>query len=66
MLWKENAKYLPDNYAVAVRRYNLLCRRFAKDSTLLQQYQEAMELYIDKGYARKMTTEEIAAISERT
>ena len=66
MLWKENAKYLPDNYAVAVRQYNLLCRRFAKDSTLLQQYQEAMQLHIDKGYARKMTTEEIATISERT
>ena len=66
MLWKENAEYLPDNYAIAVRRYNLLCIRFAKDSTLLQQYQEAMQLYIDKGYARKMTTEEIAAISERT
>ena len=66
MLWKENANYLPDNQAVATRRYNLLCKRFAKDSTLLRQYKERMQSYIENDYARKMTAEEAASVSQKT
>ena len=41
VLWKEECKQLPDNYAFAEQRLEILQKRFEEDKKLFQKYKKA-------------------------
>jgi hypothetical protein len=66
MLWRNKDKGLPDNKSMAEKRFQTLVKRLSRDEKLRDQYSHAMKQYIEKGYARKLTPEEILRNNERT
>ncbi|XP_064642896.1 uncharacterized protein LOC135497105 [Lineus longissimus] len=66
MLWKSDELTLPNNFAVAMRRYNSLERRLHRDPECKRMYMKTMEGYISKGHAVKLTQEDKAKSFERT
>ncbi|XP_058456562.1 uncharacterized protein LOC131433959 [Malaya genurostris] len=66
LLWKHDNVRLPDNKAMAQKRFNHLERRLAKDPDLARLVKEKLIDYIAKGYVRKLTTDELAETHERT
>jgi hypothetical protein len=58
--WKDSAT-LPNNRAHAFIRLQQVRRKLEKDANLEKDYQDQMRDYVDKGYARKVTAEEVAA-----
>ncbi|XP_062540921.1 uncharacterized protein LOC134208963 [Armigeres subalbatus] len=59
LLWKYDAVRLPDSKAMALRRWECLERRMKKDEVLAKALQTQMDDYIQKGYDRKLTNEEL-------
>ena len=59
--WKDADPKLPDNRNMAERRLEMLKRRLLKpeNNDLALKYRETMQGYIDKGYARKLTDDEV-------
>ena len=66
MLWINDDVKLPNNYHMALRRFKLLKNRLKRDTELREKYEKTMQVYIDKGYARKMSTKEISKTSQRS
>jgi hypothetical protein len=66
MLWRDEAKQMPNNRLLAERRFYSLNKRFVADLEFKAKYAKAMNDYIDKGYARKMDAEEIFTTSRKT
>ncbi|XP_062701742.1 uncharacterized protein LOC134285262 [Aedes albopictus] len=65
LLWRRDSERLPNNKAMALKRFNHLERRMEKDSELARIVKEKLIEYVTKGYARKLTTEELAENHER-
>ena len=66
MLWKDSVVQLPQNRHLAEKRFTALQKRLANDPVLRSRYIATMQGYIDKGYAKKMTPEEVNAHSSLT
>ncbi|XP_062542531.1 uncharacterized protein LOC134210506 [Armigeres subalbatus] len=56
---------LPDNKAVAIRRWKCLEKRMAKDTELANVLNEKIVEYISKNYIRELTPEELSEKRER-
>ena len=66
MLWSHVPVGLPNNRVLAERRFQLLQRRLSNNAELCERYSKVLNDYIDSGYARKLTSEEIDRASDRT
>ena len=60
MLWKSVTPWLPNNRQMAEARLQSLKRKLRRDKTFHRKYREFMEHLIERGYARKLTEEEVA------
>ena len=58
LLWKEDEPSLENNRQIAERRLDSLQKRFNKDPVLEKDYREAVNKYLESGYAHKVTDEE--------
>ena len=66
MLWKSDTPWLPNNKQTAEARLQSLKRKLKLDKNFHRKYREFMENLIQKGYARKITEEEVVRRSQRT
>lgn len=66
MLWKDSSVQLPDNRLLAENRFHSLVRRFKRQPELHKKYSETIESYVQRGYARKMSEDEVRAVTKRT
>ena len=57
--WKRAPSLLPNNYALAERRLESLERSLSKNKTKAKMYNDAIEEYIVKGWARPLSKEEL-------
>ena len=57
--WRKDPATLPNNLALAQSRLNYLQRRLTKDDDLHQAYTKSVQDYIDKGFARPVTSDEL-------
>ena len=56
--WRNDPNVLPNNVSLARSRLSMLKRRLEKDDVLHSPYSKAVQDYIDKGFARRVTPEE--------
>ena len=66
MLWKSDTPWLPNNKQTAEARLQSLKRKLKRDENVHRKYREFMDNLIQKGYAKKMTEEEVVRRSQRT
>lgn len=66
MLWAEEQVNLPNNKVMAERRFEQLEKRLRRDPDLCSRYCKSLNDYIEKGYAKKMTQEQVETTSSRT
>ena len=66
LMWRRDDVQLPSNRREAERRLQSLKRKFHRDPSLEEKYRATMDDYIAKGYARKLTEEEVSKSSSRT
>ena len=66
MLWKSNDVRFPDNRQMAKRRLDSLEKRFDREPDFKKLYVQTMNNYIEKGFARKMTSVEAKNTSAKT
>ncbi|XP_055633594.1 uncharacterized protein LOC129773943 [Toxorhynchites rutilus septentrionalis] len=59
LLWKKDDIHLPDSYPMAVRRLQCLERKLDKDPALHENFHRQIQEYQDKGYAHRVTPEEL-------
>lgn len=59
LLWKYEHVRLPESKSMALKRWNCLEQRLAKDPKLAKIMQEKIEQYLDKKYIRKLKPEEL-------
>jgi hypothetical protein len=65
LLWKNNNIGLPDNKKCALNRLYSLERKLEKDSHLAGAYNDKINEYLDKGYAREISNEELKVQNPR-
>ncbi|XP_028405256.1 uncharacterized protein LOC114527762 [Dendronephthya gigantea] len=58
LLWKVDRPPLPNNFETALSRLESVERRLQKDPKLAEGYCKAINAYVEKGFARKLTPEE--------
>lgn len=66
LLWKDDNPVLPYNRALAEARLQYLKRRFHLDPELEVKYRAVIEDCVAKGYPRRLSKEEAAAVSNIT
>ena len=66
MLWKKENPTLPNNIAVATRRYKSIARRLSSDEQFNHSYCETMNGYIAEKHAVKLLPEELLTVSPGT
>lgn len=66
MLWSNKHIKLQNNRPLAERRFQSLSRKFEKNPGLCEKYMNVMNGYVQSGYARKMSPEEINQFSDKT
>ena len=66
LLWRRDDVQLPNKRREAEKRLQSLRRKFHKDPSLQEKYRTTMEDYIAKGYARKLSDEEVSKSGPRT
>ena len=66
LLWKDINPVLPYNRSLAEARLQYLKRRFHRDPELEVKYRATIEDCLAKGYARRLSKEEAAAVSNIT
>ena len=66
MLWKSNDVHFPDNRQMAKRRLDSLEKRYDREPDFKKLYVQTMNTYIEKGFARKMTSVEAKNTSAKT
>ncbi|KAI8118770.1 hypothetical protein CVS40_9674 [Lucilia cuprina] len=65
LLWKEEVIQLPESYEVARHRLTCLQKKFKKDPQLQQTMQAEIDKLICKGYARKVSENEMSSNAGR-
>ena len=58
LLWRSDKVSLPDNYMVALHRLKGMEKKLARQPATAVAYQQTFQEYVDKGYARKLNSEE--------
>ncbi|XP_028413873.1 uncharacterized protein LOC114536722 [Dendronephthya gigantea] len=66
LLWKDKDVLLPNNQSVAELRLRHLRRRLEQDCELKQRYVAAINDYIKKGYAKRLTKKEEITRTNKT
>ena len=66
LLWKNDSPQLPNNRTVAEKRLKSLRKKLINSPELKSKYRKAMEEYIKGGFARKLTENEAARITNKT
>ena len=66
LLWKDDNPVLPYNRVLAETRLQHLQKRFGRDQELELKYRAVIEDCVAKGYARKLTKDEVGTISDTT
>ena len=66
LLWRDENVKLPNNREEAERRLQSLKRKFGREPGLEDKYRAAMEQYITKGHAHKLTPDEMTKFGHRT
>ena len=66
MLWQEEKGSFPNNYNIALKRFNMLKQRLKRDPDLRKKYEDTINTYIKKGYAKKLNKKESCKVSEKT
>ncbi|XP_046869366.1 uncharacterized protein LOC124462012 [Drosophila willistoni] len=61
LMWKDPEVLLPDSYANALKRLKCQQKQFSRQPQLKEQITKQIENLVEKGYARMLTPEEIAA-----
>ena len=49
MLWQEEKRSFPNNYNVALERFNMLKQKLKRDLDLRKKYEDSINTYIKKG-----------------
>ena len=65
LLWKDDKPQLPNNYETALCRLESVERRLRKDPKLADGYSQAINAYVEKGFARKLHPREHAMDGEQ-
>ena len=65
LLWKADRPPLPNNFKSALSRLESVERRLQKDPKLADGYCKAINAYVEKGFARKLSPEEFAMDGEQ-
>ena len=60
LLWGHSEVSLTNNYAIAKHRLATLKRRFLSNPHLKAKYIDVINGYLEKGYARKQTSQELS------
>ena len=60
MLWREDDVEFPDNRKMAEKRLRSTERRLERDDVLAEKYCSIIDGYVSKGYARKLSPEEVS------
>ena len=66
LLWKDDNPVLPYNRVLAETRLQHLQKRLGRDQELELKYRAVIEDCVAKGYARKLTKDEVGTISNTT
>ena len=66
MLWQEEKGSFPNNYNITLKRFNMLKQRLKRDPDLRKKYEDTINTYIKKGYAKKLSKKEACKMSEKT
>jgi hypothetical protein len=66
LLWKYEDFTMPSSLTTAQHRLRCMERRLDRDPEMAAQYYSKLEEYERKGYIRKLTSEEAAAVTDRT
>ena len=66
LLWKNEEMKLPYNRDVAVNRFKSTENKFNKTPEIATKYKETVNSYIENGYARKLSKEEVDSTSNIT
>lgn len=66
LLWKMDETQLPDSFPMAMKRLVTVENKMKKDQLYSTRYRETIKDHLKKRYAKKLTTEEVAAVSPRT
>ena len=61
LLWKTDDVRLPNNYHIAYHRLLSTEKSMSKNPEKAAAYDETLMGYVEKGYARKLTQEEVTA-----
>ncbi|XP_055527534.1 uncharacterized protein LOC129720124 [Wyeomyia smithii] len=59
LLWRHDKVIFPDSYPMAFRRLQSLERRFNRDPSLYERVRHQIQDYLQKGYARLLTREDV-------
>ena len=59
LLWRSDDISLPDNYMAALHRLESTEKRLLRQPATAAAYQRTFQEYVDKGYARKLTAEDL-------
>ena len=54
MLWQEEKRSFTKNYNVAFKRFNMVKQRFKRGPDLRKRYEDTINTYIEKSYAKKL------------
>lgn len=66
LLWRDENVQLPNNRVLADARLSSLKGRLKKNPQLHTKYKDVIDDYVDKGYARKLTEEEVSKTTNIT
>ena len=66
LLWKSDDVVLPESKKMALKRLYCVESKMDKDTKFAEKYTENLEAYMLKGYAKKLTAEEVKTVTLRT
>lgn len=66
LLWKSDNIQLPDSFMMAQKRLTSVESKMKKDKLYAIKYHQTINSYIEKGYARKLTADEVESKTART
>ena len=66
MLWQEEKRSFPNNFSVALKRFNTRKQRLERDPDLRKKYEDTVNTYIEKSYTKKLSRKQACATSEKT
>lgn len=66
LLWKNDLINFPDSYPLAKTRLLSLEGKMRRNPTYAKQYMDIIDDYVAKGYARRLSSEEVLHVDKRT